>query len=103
MPVNNFKEGQDALERLHKAVLPFVLRRLKSDVLKDLPEKIVQDYICTMTSLQEKLYAHIVNMCQQINSHSEMGGDNLTPLETISELRKCIVHPALVSSDCLRG
>ncbi len=33
-------------------VLPFVLRRMKEEVLQDLPPKVVQDYICTMTPLQ---------------------------------------------------
>ena len=33
-----------ALESLHKQVLPFLLRRTKEEVLKDLPPKIIQDY-----------------------------------------------------------
>jgi len=34
--------GTLALERLHRQVLPFLLRRVKQDVLKDLPPKIIQ-------------------------------------------------------------
>jgi TATA-binding protein-associated factor len=33
-------------------VLPFVLRRLKQDVLKDLPPKIVADHYCDLSPLQ---------------------------------------------------
>ena len=33
-------------------VLPFLLRRMKEDVLNDLPPKIIQDYYCTLTPLQ---------------------------------------------------
>ena len=40
------------METLHKQVLPFVLRRLKEDVLDDLPPKIIQDYYCDLSPLQ---------------------------------------------------
>uniref|UniRef100_A0A5K3ESK6 TATA-binding protein-associated factor n=1 Tax=Mesocestoides corti TaxID=53468 RepID=A0A5K3ESK6_MESCO len=50
------RAGQQALEELHRIVLPFVLRRLKEDVLQDLPPKVIQDYLCNMTPLQLKLY-----------------------------------------------
>lgn len=34
--------GVLAMEALHRQVLPFLLRRVKEDVLKDLPPKITQ-------------------------------------------------------------
>ncbi|KER29605.1 hypothetical protein T265_13336, partial [Opisthorchis viverrini] len=45
-----------ALEKLHRLVLPFMLRRLKEDVMADLPPKIIQDFACEMTSVQWQLY-----------------------------------------------
>ncbi|KAJ7184295.1 SNF2 superfamily chromatin remodeling protein [Mycena filopes] len=45
-----------ALEALHKQVLPFLLRRLKEDVLHDLPPKIIQDYYCELSEVQKYLY-----------------------------------------------
>lgn len=44
------------LQLLHQRVLPFILRRLKGQVLQDLPEKLIQDYECEMTDLQKKIY-----------------------------------------------
>lgn len=44
--------GTLALESLHRQVLPFILRRLKEDVLTDLPPKIIQDYYCELSPLQ---------------------------------------------------
>ncbi|KAJ8889121.1 hypothetical protein PR048_008615 [Dryococelus australis] len=44
------------MESLHRQVLPFLLRRIKEDVLKDLPSKITQDYYCELSPLQEQLY-----------------------------------------------
>lgn len=46
------EQGVIALDKLHKQVLPFILRRTKDQVLKDLPPKIVQDYSCELTLFQ---------------------------------------------------
>ncbi len=40
------------MENLHRQVLPFLLRRMKEDVLQDLPPKIIQDYHCDLSPLQ---------------------------------------------------
>ena len=40
------------MEALHRQVLPFLLRRMKEDVLDDLPPKIIQDYHCDLSPLQ---------------------------------------------------
>merc|ERR1719494_1591708 len=48
--------GALAMEALHKQTLPFMLRRVKEDVLQDLPPKIIQDYYCELSPLQVKLY-----------------------------------------------
>lgn len=47
--------GALAMESLHRQVLPFLLRRLKEDVLQDLPPKIIQDYYCELSPLQVSL------------------------------------------------
>ena len=41
---------------LLRQVLPFLLRRVKEDVLDDLPPKIIQDYYCDLSPLQLSLY-----------------------------------------------
>jgi TATA-binding protein-associated factor len=48
--------GALAIEALHKQVLPFLLRRLKEEVLDDLPPKIIQNYYCELSDLQKKLF-----------------------------------------------
>ncbi|GAM29011.1 hypothetical protein SAMD00019534_121870 [Acytostelium subglobosum LB1] len=48
--------GALAMEALHRQVLPFLLRRLKENVLHDLPPKIIQDRYCKLSPLQMRLY-----------------------------------------------
>lgn len=54
--VKEQEAGMRALDSLHKQVLPFILRRLKEEVLSDLPPKIIQDYYCNLSPLQLSLY-----------------------------------------------
>jgi len=51
------KDGnKEALEELKKKIYPFILRRLKQDVLKDLPDKVEQVLYVEMTAPQKQLY-----------------------------------------------
>ncbi len=60
-----FHLGQLAMDVLHKQVKPFMLRRLKSDVLHDLPPKILQDYYCDLSSIQCMLYEDFANKTKE--------------------------------------
>ncbi|KAL6056696.1 TATA-binding protein-associated factor [Balamuthia mandrillaris] len=53
--------GALALEALHRQVLPFLLRRVKEDVLHDLPPKIIQDHYCDLCPLQVRTRKYIWN------------------------------------------
>jgi len=68
MKANQIQLGHSKLKSLHQAVLPFILRREKHAVLKDLPPKIISDISVQMSSLQQSLYQHIVST----------GGDTLS-------------------------
>ncbi|CAK5113455.1 unnamed protein product [Meloidogyne enterolobii] len=86
------KEGEQALQSLHKQCLPF------SEVLAELPEKIVQDRECELTVLQRNLYQLIVDCCS-LNARDV---DNesiqwLTPIQVLHALRKLVDHPLLIS------
>ena len=49
-------DDKDAARELRRKIYPFILRRLKSDVLKDLPEKIEQTLYVDMSVEQRRLY-----------------------------------------------
>lgn len=55
----NVQVMESRLDGLHKKILPFIMRRLKSDVLKDLPPKIIKDLIVELNAEQLSLYTKI--------------------------------------------
>ena len=94
-----------ALEALHKQVLPFLLRRLKEDVLKDLPPKIIQDYYCDLSDLQRYLYddfsksearARAEDAIQSTKTSNTGGQQQQHIFQSLQYLRKLCNHPALV-------
>jgi TATA-binding protein-associated factor len=105
-----------ALESLHKQVLPFLLRRTKEEVLKDLPPKIIQDYYCEMSYIQCELYQDFANSDASKHFRETLGLDdeeekpqdkNLDEeksstsngyhvFQALHYLRKVVNHPSLV-------
>jgi TATA-binding protein-associated factor len=86
------------LEALHKQVLPFLLRRLKEDVLNDLPPKIIQDYFCELSELQKALYDEFSTSKARVNAEEAVRseGKQQHVFQSLQYLRKLCNHPALV-------
>ncbi|VEU21412.1 DEKNAAC102618 [Brettanomyces naardenensis] len=92
--------GALALETLHKQVLPFMLRRLKEDVLSDLPPKIIQDYYCELSSLQKQLYQDFVSkqkgaVKKDLSDDTDKKGKQHI-FQALQYMRKLCNSPALV-------
>ncbi|KAJ6446446.1 u3 snoRNA associated domain-containing protein [Purpureocillium lavendulum] len=91
--------GALAIEALHKQVLPFLLRRLKEEVLNDLPPKILQNYYCDLSDLQKKLFEDFSKK-QGKKLQAEAGRDDKEAKQHIFQalqyMRKLCNSPALV-------
>ncbi|KAI1337755.1 SNF2 family domain-containing protein [Xylariaceae sp. FL0016] len=91
--------GALAIEALHKQVLPFLLRRLKEEVLDDLPPKILQNYYCDLSDLQRKLFDDFSKR-QGKKLQEEAGRDDKDSKQHIFQalqyMRKLCNSPALV-------
>ncbi|MBI4563733.1 MAG: DEAD/DEAH box helicase, partial [Planctomycetes bacterium] len=88
-----------ALERLRKRIHPFKLRRVKRDVLGDLPSKVEDIRWCGMTPPQAALYRSVLD-----REHSRLeelrdrgkAVDYVGVFATLSTLKRICDHPALV-------
>lgn len=90
------------MERLQRMIRPFVLRRLKGDVLKDLPEKLEEPVFARMTGEQAAIYdAHALRMRRRLEetTEKEFGVERIQILAELTKLRQICCDPALLFAD----
>ena len=93
---------EDAMKRLQKMIRPFVLRRLKKEVLTDLPDKLEENMFVQLTGEQQKLYdAHVKRMMLMLDKQSEeeFKTSKITILAELTKLRQICCDPSLVFTD----
>ncbi|KAJ5381312.1 Chromatin structure-remodeling complex subunit snf21 [Penicillium cataractarum] len=82
------------IRRLHKVLRPFLLRRLKKDVEKDLPDKQERVIKCRFSALQTRLYKQLVTHNKMAVSDGKGGKTNVRGLSNmLMQLRKLCNHP----------
>lgn len=82
------------IRRLHKVLRPFLLRRLKKDVEKDLPDKQERVIKCRFSALQSKLYKQLVTHNKMVVSDGKGGKTGMRGLSNmLMQLRKLCNHP----------
>lgn len=94
---NNDEEKQ---KQLQKIISPFILRRTKNEVAKELPPLTKQVYFCEMTEDQAEVYEkeksairnHLVNQIEQ----KGVAGSSFVILQAMTRLRQLSNHPALL-------
>ena len=92
-------ESEEASEWLRKMIRPFVLRRLKKDVLRDLPEKLEENMYTRLEGEQQKLYdAHVKRMKLLLDKQSEeeFNTSKIVILSELTKLRQICCDPALL-------
>jgi superfamily II DNA or RNA helicase len=108
-PLDKFEErysrpidagDQKAAARLRATIHPFILRRTKSEVAKDLPEKIESDQICELTGEQGALYAAVLKEVRaQVMGDVERQGlakSQIQILAGLTRLRQAACDPRLL-------
>ncbi|GMR42529.1 hypothetical protein PMAYCL1PPCAC_12724, partial [Pristionchus mayeri] len=97
-PLTGMMEGsvefnKGLLDRLHKVLRPFILRRMKSEVEKQLPEKTEHVVKCPLSKRQRYLYDDF--MSQRATRDNLKSGNMMSVLNIVMQLRKCCNHPNL--------
>ncbi len=90
---------QAALAELNRHIKPFILRRMKKTVLKELPEKIESKMVCEMTEQQAKLYGAWL-LQTQVEFEQEIVANGFAKsqikiLSLLTRLRQICCHPSL--------
>jgi SNF2 family DNA or RNA helicase len=90
-----------------KRIKPFLLRRLKRDVLKELPEKIETMQTSELLPEQKKLYlSYLVKLQQETLKHlqdKDFQKNRIKILAGLTRLRQLCCHPALFVEDYAGG
>ncbi len=97
------KEDPLCRRRLAARVRPFLLRRTKMQVAKDLPERIEEDLLCELEGEQKTLYKAELKRAQQmllgISTASQLNKNRFNLLTSLLRLRQICCHPKLVKED----
>ena len=97
------KQDEDKINKLYTIIKPFILRRHKTQVATELPEKIENIQYCTMTVQQEEKYEEAKNfyrskILDQINLHGVKKSQFML-LQGLTKLRQIANHPAMTDSE----
>ena len=93
--------ANEDLDMLRKKTAPFILRRLKSEILDELPDLIIKEYPVEMTPKQKDVY-----LSTMLRSKAEFidRGDSINKIEILallSKLRLAADHPSLATEGVL--
>jgi non-specific serine/threonine protein kinase len=98
-PIERYGEKEKSAQ-LKKMICPFILRRTKDEVVKELPPKIEHTVYCTMVEEQAKFYAQWQsyfrdNIFKEI-SLKGLHRSRFYILEGLNKLRQISIHPKMV-------
>jgi SNF2 family DNA or RNA helicase len=90
-------KGEENLESLKLLIKPFILRRTKNEVMKELPDKVEKKLLVEMTPAQKGLYSNYVKRVK-----AKMKDNNDKRIEILSyltKLRQICLDPSLILED----
>lgn len=100
------EQNQPCLNALKRLVEPFILRRIKKDVLKELPEKTERTLFVDLYDETRKLYhANVTSIKQDIRSISkqQLSSNRIMILTMLTRLRQLCLDPRLIYDNYTSG
>lgn len=99
--IKDFDEDSEILIKgLSKQINPFILRRKKQDVVKELPDKLINDIYIELKDEQKKLYvAELERVKEEMEKIIETEGMNKARfliLQLLTQLRQICIDPSIV-------
>jgi SNF2 family DNA or RNA helicase len=94
------KNDETRSKKLHAIIKPFILRRHKSQVATELPEKVENIQYSTMTADQERRYEEVKTLYREkifkLIESEGLGNSRFMILEGLTKLRQLANHPRMV-------
>lgn len=90
---------EDTVKKLQRIIKPFIMRRIKQDVLKEIPDKNEEIIYSKLSGEQEKLYyanLQLISKGLKQKSDADFNTEKLKILAAITRLRQICCAPALV-------
>lgn len=101
VPIDQFKDQKRA-EELHRRIHPFLLRRTKEQVAKELPDKTEMVIYCEMGKTQREIYESCRTEIRDYlmgTSEDELTKSSMHVLQGITKLRQICNSPAILSKE----
>lgn len=91
-------QNEDSIQKLRSFVSPFILRRTKKEVLKELPDKVDHQYLIDFSKEEEKLYlANLTQASKEMQvKMKEPHIDHIAVLAALTKLRQLCCDPRLL-------
>lgn len=93
MVEGNVEYNENIIIKLHKVLRPFLLRRLKSEVEKQMPQKYEHVIMCRLSKRQRFLYDDFMSRAK--TKETLASGNLLSVINVLMQLRKVCNHPNL--------
>lgn len=97
---DTLEENTDLIEGLSKQIKPFILRRKKKDVVKELPDKLINDIYIDLGSKQKELYvAELENVkkeMEEIIDNEGISKARFLILQLLTRLRQLCIDPEII-------
>lgn len=94
-----FIRDESNIIRLKKLIKPFILRRTKKQVIKELPDKIEKKFLVELSKEQRKIYKTYVDEIQKKLQDKYESNDKITVLSYLTKLRQLCLDPSLIVTD----
>lgn len=97
------REEPEVIEDLNKLIRPFILRRKKKEVIKELPDKIENIITISLEDSQKRVYQayrnHALDLIKKKVKEDEFKKSKIEVLSYITKLRQLCLDPSLVMED----
>jgi len=97
------RKDEKASQRLSARLRPFILRRTKGQVAKELPPRTEENMLCEMSGVQEQMYrdelANAQNMVITAVGKDALQRRRFALLQALTRLRQICCHPGLIKPE----